>query len=101
PRRTFGYSNRKLNIMELILEVTNPHIADQSFTTSHRFREAGGTIGRSSVCNWQLPDPSRHLSNQHAAIEFEEGVFYLLDLSTNGVFINGSATALGKGRRHP
>lgn len=87
--------------MELILEVINPHCADQPFTTSHRFREAGGLIGRGDQCVWRLPDSSRHLSSRHALITVENDTFYLEDLSTNGVFVNGSGQPLGKGRRHP
>lgn len=94
-------SNRMLKIMELILEVINPQSADPSVKTSHRFREAGGLIGRGDQCVWRLPDSSRHLSSQHALIAVENGAFYLEDCSTNGVFVNGSDQPLGKGRRHP
>lgn len=87
--------------MELILEVINPHSADQSFKSSHRFREAGGLIGRGDQCVWRLPDPSRHLSSQHALIVVEDETFYLEDCSTNGVFVNGADQPLGKGQRHP
>src|SRR5690606_7125575 len=94
-------ADRMLKIMELILVVINPQSADQSFTTSHRFGEAAGLIGRGDQCVWRLPDPSRHLSSQHALITVEDETFYLEDHSPNGVFVNGSDQPLGKGRRHP
>src|SRR5690606_17873097 len=86
--------------MELMLTVTNPPASDPTFAASHRFKQAGGAIGRGANCTWQLPDASRRLSNQHAQIGFEDGAFFIEDLSTNGLFVNHASTALGKGNRH-
>lgn len=86
--------------MELILEVTNPYVAEQSFATSHRFRQAGGTIGRAESCTWRLPDRGRRLSGQHARVEFEQGEYFLRDLSSNGLFVNHASEPLGRERRH-
>ena len=56
------------------------------------------TIGRSSQCDWCLPDPERVISGKHALIECRAGKFAITDLSTNGLFINRSIKALGKNK---
>ena len=61
------------------------------------FAETGGTLGRAENNDWVLPDPQRVLSSHHAALSLRNGRYYLLDTSTNGVFVNESATAVGKG----
>jgi type VI secretion system FHA domain protein len=61
------------------------------------FPACGGTIGRSLSCDWALPDSKRFISSQHAMIDYQGGAYYLVDLSRNGVFINGSDVAVGKG----
>jgi type VI secretion system protein len=52
------------------------------------FAADGGTIGRSADNDWVLPDPLRYVSAHHARVQFRNGKFLLLDLSTNGVFVN-------------
>jgi pSer/pThr/pTyr-binding forkhead associated (FHA) protein len=49
-------------------------------------------IGRGPGVDLAFADPE--MSQQHAAIEFEDGVFRVLDLgSTNGVAVNGERVA--------
>ena len=61
------------------------------------FGDAGGTIGRAAGNDLVLPDPQRHISSSHARVYAQGGDYFLTDTSTNGVFINGSDTALGNG----
>jgi len=61
------------------------------------FREEGGTIGRSLQNDWILPDPDRFISGRHASIDFKGGIYYLIDTSTNGVYINGDCEPIGNG----
>src|SRR5690625_5534408 len=56
----------------------------------HIFDESGGTVGRGPGNTWVLPDPERILSSRHCEFVFEGGCYHLIDLSTNGTFINGS-----------
>jgi len=49
----------------------------------------GGGIGRANDNDWVLPDPMRYLSAHHARIQFKNGLYLLLDTSTNGVYVNG------------
>jgi len=48
------------------------------------------SIGRSPENHWALPDPQRFMSGTHCWIENRGGTWYVVDTSTNGVFINGS-----------
>ena len=75
--------------MELMLEVMSSERHMLGERASHRFLPAGGVIGRSSECDWSLPDQTRHLSGRHAIISYEAGQFFITDISTNGVYLNG------------
>ena len=61
------------------------------------FGETGGTIGRSLHNDWILPDPERFVSGRHAAIDFKGGIYYLVDTSTNGIYVNCEFEPIGKG----
>ncbi len=56
----------------------------------------GGTIGRSLESDWSLEDSNRYLSGRHAAIDFRSGSYYIIDTSTNGVFVNDSDVPIGR-----
>ena len=83
--------------MPLQLEIVSDHknIVGDDFV--REFREEGGTIGRSLENDWILPDPDRFLSGKHATVDFQSGAYYLADVSTNGVYVNGEDEPLGKG----
>lgn len=66
---------------------------------SKTFNAQGGYIGRGANNHWVLPDPERFLSSKHCQISFQNGQYYVTDLSTNGTFFNGSVEPLGKGNR--
>lgn len=84
--------------MILRLTVSSPTADFAAHVDSHDFDESGGTIGRSSQSDWVLPDPSKCIGRMHAEIGFVDGHFSITDLSTNGVFLNGSDASLGNGR---
>src|SRR5690606_34930819 len=65
------------------------------------FNEQGGTLGRSDSNSWVLPDPDKFLSSCHCEILCDAGRYYILDLSTNGTFLNSSPEPLGKGVKAP
>lgn len=65
--------------------------------------ETGGafTMGRGADNDWVLLDPTREVSKTHCRIEGDGGRgFVLVDLSINGVFIEGQGDAMGPGARH-
>lgn len=53
------------------------------------------TIGRGDENDVVLPDPDRVLSKRHCAIEDHNGNIVVVDLSTNGTFLNYGKLALG------
>ena len=61
------------------------------------FNETGGTIGRSLKNDWILPDPDRYVSGRHATIDFKGGIYYVLDHSSNGIYVNEEVEPIGKG----
>ena len=65
------------------------------------FNERGGTLGRGDSNTWVLPDPDKFLSSCHCEIKFEGNGYVLLDLSTNGTFLNSSHEPLGRGNGAP
>ncbi len=88
--------------MALTLTITNQPFTDTKQQSTFRF-ERDGSIGRSEKCTWMLHDPSRYISAKHAAISLRGGMFYIMDTSTNGLYVNnkligkGNATQLNHG----
>lgn len=86
-------------VMPLRLRIISEHQRELGDARVREFSACGGTIGRSSDNDWVLPDDKRYLSSRHALIDFQGGAYYLVDTSRNGVYINDSDTAVGRG--HP
>jgi type VI secretion system FHA domain protein len=53
------------------------------------------SIGRGAENDVVLPDPDRTISKRHCVIEDRAGSIYVIDLSSNGTFLNYGRTALG------
>jgi predicted component of type VI protein secretion system len=83
--------------MTLQLEIVSEHREIVGDDAVRVFREAGGSIGRSLQNDWILPDPDRFISGRHAAIDYKGGIWYLLDTSSNGVYVNNDCEPIGKG----
>ena len=83
--------------MSIVISIVKLPESAVDTKSTHTFAHQGGTIGRSSDNEWVLEDPERFISSQHSKISFENGQYYLTDLSTNGTFQNGSAEPIGKG----
>ena len=54
------------------------------------------TVGRGPANDLVLPDPDRQLSKNHCVIEDHNGNVVIVDLSTNGTFLNYSKIPLGR-----
>lgn len=85
--------------MNLILTIEKSPEGISLDRTQHVFGEEGGDIGRSDTNVWPLKDPERFISSRHCSIEFEDGVYYLTDCSTNGTYLNEGSEPIGKGER--
>jgi len=83
--------------MALQLEIVSEHRSIVGDDAVRVFDGAGGTIGRSLQNDWILPDPDRYISGRHASIDFRGGMYYLVDTSRNGVYLNGDCEPIGKG----
>ena len=53
------------------------------------------TIGRGEENDLTLPDPDRMLSKRHCMVEDHSGNYVVVDISTNGTFLNYSPERLG------
>jgi type VI secretion system protein ImpI len=49
----------------------------------------GIDIGRDQYLDWVLPDATRFISGKHCEIRYRDGAYLLIDVSTNGTFVNG------------
>jgi len=83
--------------MTLQLKIVSEHRELVGEDAEREFGEEGGTIGRSLQNDWILPDPDRFISGRHATIDYKGGIYYLLDTSSNGVYINDEVEPIGKG----
>ncbi|MEO8315974.1 MAG: type VI secretion system-associated FHA domain protein [Pseudomonadota bacterium] len=61
---------------------------------------SGGSIGRALDNDWSLPDPQRYLSAHHARFHARPNGYFLEDISSNGVFVNGSTAPQGRRGLH-
>jgi type VI secretion system FHA domain protein len=64
---------------------------------SKRFDASRATVGRGPDNDWMLPDAEKHLSSRHCVIERRDNRYVIIDVSRNGVFLNGAEYALGNG----
>ncbi|MCI0506843.1 MAG: type VI secretion system-associated FHA domain protein TagH [Gammaproteobacteria bacterium] len=85
--------------MNLIVTITKSPEGVSLDRAQHVFGEEGGAIGRSDKNSWALKDPERYISSHHCSIEFENGIYYLADYSTNGTYVNHSDQPVGNGER--
>jgi type VI secretion system FHA domain protein len=83
--------------MALRLQVVSRHKQSLRERSTKEFGQDGGTIGRSLESDWVLPDAQRFVSSRHASIDFRSGSYYIIDTSSNGVYINGSNQPVGRG----
>ncbi len=86
--------------MALRLEVLSDHSKLLGESSSIVIGVGGGSFGRAHDNDWVLPDPQRYLSGHHGRIHFRQGAFYLEDLSTNGVYVNGGTLPVSRTGPH-
>jgi type VI secretion system protein len=83
--------------MALRLQIISRHRQNLGDRGIKEFGRDGGTIGRSLESDWVLPDGQRYISSRHASIDFRSGSYYIVDTSTNGVYVNDSEQPVGRG----
>jgi type VI secretion system FHA domain protein len=83
--------------MPLRLQIISRHRQGLGERRVKEFGRDGGTIGRSLESDWVLPDGQRYISSRHASIDFRSGSYYIVDTSTNGVYVNDAEQPVGRG----
>lgn len=63
------------------------------------FERGRRTLGRSSDCDWQIPDTTRSVSKLHCTIERDREGFLLRDESANGTIVDGVVVLEGETAR--
>jgi type VI secretion system FHA domain protein len=83
--------------MALRLQIVSRHRQSLGDRGAREFGHNGGTIGRSLESDWVLPDGQRYISSRHASIDYRSGSYYIVDTSTNGVYVNDAEQPVGRG----
>jgi len=82
--------------MPLSLRIISSPDGEPISEWNKNFPEEGGSLGRSYGTTMQLSDASRAISGTHAIINRGSRGYQVMDVSTNGLFINGNTQPLGK-----
>lgn len=82
--------------MPLSLKIISSPDGESIVEWSKNFPETGGSIGRAYGSTMQLSDASVAISGTHAIINRSSRGYQVMDVSTNGLYINGNHQALGK-----
>ncbi|MEJ2691763.1 MAG: type VI secretion system-associated FHA domain protein TagH [Candidatus Thiodiazotropha sp.] len=93
--------NSQRHEMSLTLEVKQIAGNVPAQAMMARFDKQGGSIGRRPDNDWVLPDSERIISGRHALIGYNDGRFFITDLSSNGVFLNHAESPLGRESQAP
>jgi type VI secretion system protein len=80
--------------MTLVLTIKALDRLDNGEAARLKLDRHGARIGRSPHMDWCLPDPRSYISSAHCEIHYRDGAYVLVDRSTNGTFVNRSASRL-------
>jgi type VI secretion system FHA domain protein len=83
--------------MPLLLRIISKPEGTHLAVELKKFAEEGGSIGRAEHCDLMLPDETHLISKIHALIHFRDDMYFITDVSTNGVFVNTETLPVGKG----
>lgn len=80
--------------MPLVLRIENMSSLPDGGPVFVELDRRGIDIGRDTYLDWTLPDPERFISGKHCEIRYEDGGFWVHDVSTNGTLINNAKSRL-------
>ncbi|MCC6918728.1 MAG: FHA domain-containing protein [Alphaproteobacteria bacterium] len=86
--------------MRLILRIENQPSLANGQPLSRTLERQDLRLGRSADADWQLPDPQKLISSEHAEILYRDGTYVVCDRSRNGTLVNGERLA-SDGRERP
>lgn len=75
--------------MPLSLKIENIDQLPDGGPVTYTVDKRGLDIGRDPFMDWTLPDPQRFISGTHCHIRYENGGYWIHDVSTNGTMLNG------------
>ena len=87
--------------MGLVIRIISSPEGESVTDWSVTFPEGGGSIGRVPGVTLQLSDSGRVVSGTHAIISRDHQGYRITDVSTNGLYINGSARPVGRDCHRP
>jgi type VI secretion system protein ImpI len=76
--------------MTLRMRIDNFDTLDDGGPTWITLDQRGASVGRRASMDWILPDPAKHVSSHHFDIQYDNGAYWLRDVSTNGTYLQGS-----------
>jgi type VI secretion system protein ImpI len=76
--------------MTITLTIENVDSLPDGGPLLYQARQHGFEVGREQHLDWTLPDPARYISGRHCEFRYENGAYWLYDVSSNGTFVNGS-----------
>lgn len=84
--------------MLINLKIANIDRLPNGGPLSYRSHNRNFEIGRENR-DWTLPDPDKFISGRHCEVRYENGAFWLHDVSRNGTFVNGAAQRISNPHR--
>jgi type VI secretion system protein ImpI len=85
------YESQWEGAMALTLKIDNHSSLPDGGPLSYTLEgQRSADIGRDQHLDWSLPDPERFISGKHCEIKYQSGDYFLIDVSTNGTFVNGA-----------
>jgi type VI secretion system FHA domain protein len=75
--------------MKLTMRIENVAYLPDGGPIMHSVTGKGFEIGRENFMDWVLPDRTQTVSRRHLEIIWENGAYWLKDVSSNGTFLNG------------
>jgi type VI secretion system protein ImpI len=72
-----------------MLRIMNVEGLPDGGPVTHVAHGQGFQIGRNPSMTWVLPDPEKRISGEHLRVFFQDGAYWMQDVSKNGTLING------------
>jgi type VI secretion system protein ImpI len=72
-----------------MLRIMNVEGLPDGGPSTHMAHGHGFQIGRNPVMTWVLPDPEKRISGEHLRVFFQDGAYWMQDVSKNGTLVNG------------
>ncbi|HJV01186.1 MAG TPA: type VI secretion system-associated FHA domain protein TagH [Burkholderiaceae bacterium] len=85
--------------MPLTLRIQSYQKQAPALPVVRTFDRLGGTIGRATGNDLELPDPGKYISRNHSKIDYLDGHYVLTDMGSNPTWVNDAPVGLGKSVR--